>query len=208
MPRIKLKVKPTGRLLDFSTEFPDHELRILIGWPLDKGMVSIIDLDRELFDAVSSSFEESSEISSYEVIHADERTVVLRLVTPEPAPHRAGRASGHLPRFPLIVRNGWIISETITTSERIAALKDELEDAGITYEVISLTHSTEPTELLTDRQQQFVREAIKRGYYDSPRRCSLTDLASDLAVSKPTASGILHRAEGRIIKAFLGEPAV
>lgn len=171
-------------------------------------MVSVIDLDRELFDAVGSSFEESSEVTSYEVVHADERTVVIRLVTPEPAPHRVGRTSGHLPRFPLIVRNGWIISETTTTSERIAALKAELEDAEITYEVVSLTHSTEPSELLTDRQQQFIREAIKRGYYDSPRRCSLTDLASDLAVSKPTASGILHRAEGRIIKRFLGEPAV
>ena len=206
MPKIKLKVKPDGQLFDFTTEYPDHELRILAAWPLDKEMVSIIDLDRRLFDVVKPYFDEASEISSYEAVHADEQTIVLRFVTHEPAPHRAGRASGLLPQFPLTVRNGWIVSETTATSEQIAALKKELEDAGITYEVVSLIHSTDSIDLLTARQHQFVREAVNRGYYDSPRRCSLTELATDLGVSKPTASGILHRAEGRIIKRFLEEP--
>ncbi|WP_231186810.1 helix-turn-helix domain-containing protein [Haladaptatus sp. DYF46] len=51
-----------------------------------------------------------------------------------------------------------------------------------------------------------VVEAVERGYYESPRQCTLTELAESFGVSKDTASGILHRAERRIIKRFLGKP--
>lgn len=45
-------------------------------------------------------------------------------------------------------------------------------------------------------------EAIQRGYYDTPRECSLTDLAAALEISKSTASVVLHNAEETIIKEF------
>ncbi|WP_231185036.1 helix-turn-helix domain-containing protein [Haladaptatus sp. DYF46] len=37
---------------------------------------------------------------------------------------------------------------------------------------------------------------MEKGYYDTPRRCSLTELAGELDVSKSTLSVVLHRAKG------------
>lgn len=36
---------------------------------------------------------------------------------------------------------------------------------------------------------------IERGYYDTPRRCTLTELADELDLAKSTCSERLHRAE-------------
>lgn len=115
-------------------------------------------------------------------------------------------SSGNLLRFPLTLRNGWIISELTTTHERLSQLKAEFEDAGLTFEVISVTQSLNRTDLLTDRQRRFATEALAHGYYDSPRTCSLTDLADELNVSKSTASVVLHNTEETIIKEFFAEP--
>ncbi len=116
--------------------------------------------------------------------------------------HRAILASGNLPSYPFIVRRGWVVCELITSQERLSSLKDEFENTGLPYEVVSVTPSLEPIDLLTDQQRRFVVEAIERGYCESPRRCSLTDLADVLGVSKSTAR-LLHR-EGRL-KQFIGE---
>jgi predicted DNA binding protein len=48
-----------------------------------------------------------------------------------------------------------------------------------------------------------LRTAVERGYYDTPRRCTLTELAEALDMAKSTCSETLHRAEGKITKQFL-----
>jgi predicted DNA binding protein len=48
---------------------------------------------------------------------------------------------------------------------------------------------------------------VERGYYDTPRTCTLTELADHLGIAKSTASERLHRAEGAIIRAFVAEEA-
>lgn len=63
----------------------------------------------------------------------------------------------------------------------------------------------EPEQLLTERQLTLVRAAVEHGYYDTPRRCSLTGLPAEIDLAKWTCSETLHRAEGRIIKQFLDD---
>lgn len=55
---------------------------------------------------------------------------------------------------------------------------------------------------LTERQRELMSLAVANGYYDTPRGCTLTDLADAANISKSTASAVLHRAEGRLVKSF------
>ncbi|MFH5801937.1 helix-turn-helix domain-containing protein [Haladaptatus sp. CMAA 1911] len=61
----------------------------------------------------------------------------------------------------------------------------------------------EASGLLTERQREFITEAVERGYYDIPRGCTLVELAERFGVSQSAASGVLHRGEGQIIKKFI-----
>ena len=45
--------------------------------------------------------------------------------------------------------------------------------------------------------------AIERGYYDTPRTCTLTELADAVGLAKSTTSEKLHRAEEKVVKEFL-----
>ncbi|MFC6961021.1 helix-turn-helix domain-containing protein [Halocatena marina] len=98
-----------------------------------------------------------------------------------------------------------MISEITATHERLSQLKDEFDTAGFTYDIVSVTQTTDSTGLLTDRQRQVMTGALEQGYYGTPRECSLITLADALAVSKSTASVVLHNAEETVIKEFFTE---
>lgn len=206
MPRAQLKIKPPFELFaQFSTDHPDEEFRILSARPTEDGLLSVLEAETNDPDAIVNHFAESPEIDAYEVLQADSGAVLVQYTISEPAPHRVAQSTGTLATFPLVVRNGWIFMDVTTTHGRLSRFTSGLEDADVTFEVLSVTQSIDVMGLLTDRQWQFVTEALERGYYDSPRECSVVDLAAALDVSQSTASGILHRAEERIVKAFVGK---
>ncbi|WP_303659903.1 helix-turn-helix domain-containing protein [Haladaptatus salinisoli] len=214
MPRARVKFKPPGNArggpFRLSSERPNDEFRILSAYPTEKGLFVVLEATMADTSVVLDMFEGAprSRVSSYEVLHADERTVLLQFQLPfVPPPYRALLASGNLPQFPYVLDDGWLVCELTTSQERLSRFRDELEGTGFAFEVVWVTQSLDPTELLTDRQRRFLTEAVERGYYDTPRRCSLTDLATALEVSKSTASVVLHRAEETIIKEFFAEPA-
>lgn len=207
MPKARLKVKPPGGPAELSTMFPDDRYRFLASRYGEDAVITFFEAETQNHDAVIQFLDETSGISSYEVLHADEHGLVIELVTPWiPAPVRTALDAGVLPDDPMVIRDGWVIAEITTSQERLSRFKDEMERAGLTYEVERVTQSRDPTELLTGRQQRVITEALEHGYYDSPRGCSLTELAESLSTSKSTISGVLHRAEGRIIKEFIEKP--
>jgi predicted DNA binding protein len=59
--------------------------------------------------------------------------------------------------------------------------------------------------LLTDQQRRLLVTAVELGYYDTPRECTLTELAEKVDLAKSTASVTLHRAEERVVKEFVAE---
>lgn len=75
----------------------------------------------------------------------------------------------------------------------------------IPYQVLSVSHSHEAAEVLTDRQWEFIRLAVKQGFYDDPRTCTLAELAERLGIHKSAASRLRHRAESRVITSFVSE---
>lgn len=213
MPRARVRFKPPGERRGgpfwLSTEFPDDEFRILSAYPDGAGLLVLLEATMADLSAVLDHFESApaERVPSHEVLHADEETVLIQFRLPfVPAPYRALLTSGNLPQFPYTIEDGWLICELTTSQERLSRFRDELEETGFTFEVIRVTQSVNPTELLTDRQRRFVSEAIELGYYDTPRRRSLTDVADAVSVSKSTASVVIHRAEETIVKEFFAEP--
>lgn len=207
MPTVRMKVEAFGGLATLSTEYPDAEFTLLTSCETTDGHVTVVEITGLDHDVARRYFETDPDVRSYEEIHAGEQRLVVQFrQRSEPAPGRAGRESGNPPPFPMRIQDGWVRTEATTTHDQLTRYTTELEAADVAYELISITQSNDPHELLTDRQRQFVTAAIERGYYDSPRRCSLTDIADEFGVNKATASGILHRAEGTIITESMRDP--
>ncbi|WP_396611271.1 helix-turn-helix domain-containing protein [Haloferax sp. S1W] len=71
------------------------------------------------------------------------------------------------------------------------------------FRLLRLTRGGEPESPgngMTDRQQEALRIAYERGYFDIPRRTSLEDIAAELGVSPSSASERLRRAQTRLVE--------
>jgi predicted DNA binding protein len=186
-----------------STEFPDDEFRLLAGHSTSNGLLGIAEITTKDTGAIIRRFDNAQEVRSYEVVHADEYVVLIQYMIPEPKSYHALHASRNLPRFPALLQDGWLHTELTASHERLSEFTAGLMALDIPYQILSLTQSVNSSELLTERQWEFIIEAVESGYYDSPRRCTLTELAEKFGVNPSAASGVLHRAEGRIIKEFV-----
>lgn len=204
-----MKVEASGGLAELSKAHPDATFRILTSLSTNAGHMTLVEVEDLNPATVGGVLKNDPDVLTFDVLHRDDKKEVIQfLQESEPAAGRAGRESGNPPPYPLVLRNGWITAESITTHDRLSQFREQLDRAGVKYELLSVSQSHDPTELLTDRQREFIIEALKRGYFDTPRRCSLTDLAEALGVNKATASGILHRAEGAIIKEFMSDSLI
>jgi predicted DNA binding protein len=107
---------------------------------------------------------------------------------------------------PFEVQDGELHLATTTPRERLSALGDTLDKLGISYTLDRVTEEPETDDpVLTDRQRRLVEDARERGYYDTPRRITLTELAEELDLAASTCSEVLHRAEERLVKEHLRE---
>lgn len=210
MPQIKVKLDGTavdGWLATISIEFPSVEFRILATQLRDEGALAVLEARTAKEDAFAHRLENTPEVRSFEVLYADERMVLLQFVTSSSKSYDPLFKSKTISIYPTILRDGWFTVTLVASHERLSAYTDELAAAGIPYRVLSVAQSHEANELLTRRQWQFITEAVERGYYDTPRGCTLADLAETFDIHKSAASRLRHRAESRIVKEFVSEAA-
>lgn len=92
--------------------------------------------------------------------------------------------------------------ERLESDDRRVLGKYETTDTNL----YGFVGTAETESLLTDRQRQLLDAAVRMGYFEVPRRCTLAELATGVGVDKSTASTVVRRGEGRIVKWFLSGP--
>lgn len=76
------------------------------------------------------------------------------------------------------------------------------ESSGVCIEKVGYCQPMEndPLRMLTDRQEEILREAIKEGYYSIPRETSLKALGESFGIEPQTIGEHLRKIESKIIK--------
>ncbi len=110
------------------------------------------------------------------------------------------REVGVIPQSPFEVRDGWVDWTIECSSEKSRELIQLLREGDVPYRVVSTRSSG--SRMLTSRQRIIFDTAINEGYWDTPRRITLSALAELLDISKSTLSVHLHKIEGTIINTF------
>lgn len=111
------------------------------------------------------------------------------------------------------IRSGSIIvTLTIPRREVLPEIIRDLKRVAASVSVDWLVNDTvgsETTEIdvssVTTKQQEAMETAMEMGYYESPRRADLGDLATKLDISESAASQRLNAAETKLVRAFLEE---
>ncbi len=86
----------------------------------------------------------------------------------------------------------------------VSSLVDHLQNVGCE---VTLGHlkEVEDDEALTQRQEEILRAAFDRGYFDYPKRVSIRDLATTFHVSISTISEILRKGQTKVFATYFSE---
>lgn len=189
---------------DISRDHTDARFRVHAAVPAETEGVGLVEILAPDVSPILLDLADYESVFDVNVLaqDADDALVQFRTRTPLLLT-RFGRA--HVPvKFPISIVGGEAVLDLMTSSESLARLRQQLERSGIRFSVNQVCQKVEIGGSLSDSQLRLIRAAVEQGYYDTPRNCSLTELASDLDLASSTVSVTLHRAEEKIIKQFVG----
>lgn len=206
MPTAKLHITLPENIwvYQISSEYPDAEFRVLAAFPAKETGVGLLEITASDLPAVVGAMDDREDIVRLDIHQASEETAIVEFETTEPLLLFSVQESGLPLELPFTIRDGEAEIEITASRDSLSMFTTQLEAFGMTFDVEYVREIVNSESLLTQRQQEILNAAVEAGYYDTPRKCSLTELAEEAGVAKSTASEILHRVEEKIIKEYVG----
>lgn len=207
MPQARLRVDlPDGPwIADVSREYPDTVFEILTALPEDGRGLGLLRFQSGAVEAVLDEIRAHGTIEEVSVIQQTEGAATIQIVTTQPMILLAAKRSGIPIEMPVEIRDGTAIVDVAGAHDRLSELGEQFAAMGIDFHIEYIQQRLHPDQLLTDRQQELLQLAVSEGYYDTPRKCTLTELAGEIGLAKSTCSETLHRAEEVVMKKFVEE---
>jgi len=204
MPHAKLTitVPESVWISEVSRAYSDTRFRVLAATANDTSGVARIEILGDDPEVVCETIRAYETVTDLTVFETDGEALRIQVETSMPLLLTSLQASGVPLETPFEVSDGELMLEETIPQETLSELGKTLDEFGITYTVDHIRQNVESEQLLTDRQQRLLDEAIERGYYDTPRRTTLVELADELDIAKSTCSEILHRAEEQVVKRY------
>ncbi|AXR78144.1 helix-turn-helix domain-containing protein [Natrarchaeobaculum sulfurireducens] len=188
-----------------STAYPNATFRVLAAVPGAESGFALVRITGPDVGDVIDDMNDHPQVTELTLAQWSDDEATVHFETTAPLLLFSTRDSGMPIELPVEITDGEATIEVTGSRERLAELAQQLENFGLQYRIEHVRERLHESQLLSERQLEVVAAAVDEGYYDTPRRCSLTELAEHLGVAKSTCSETLHRAEEAIIKRFVDD---
>jgi predicted DNA binding protein len=94
-----------------------------------------------------------------------------------------------------------IVWHLIATREALKRLSERLQSHGFDFKLKKIGKLTEE-ETLTEKEDEILRYAIEKGYFETPKRVGVREIAKHFGISISTLSEILRRGQKKVILSF------
>lgn len=207
MVRATMRIKLPERVwvAEVSTVFPEVTFDVYAAIPGEHTGFAIVGLRGDDLDGVIDAMGGHTQIVESTVLDRRENAATVHFETSAPLLLLTSQAAGVPIEHPVSIVDGEATLDVTCSYERLAGFVEQLDRHGFTFTIKYMGDRTPESELLTDHQLDVLMTALDLGYYDSPRRITLTELADELGIAKSTCSECLHRAEGAIIEHFASQ---
>lgn len=190
-----------------STRHPKLALKVTSYYARPGGSaLEVVEIEGRDWDAVVREIRELDTVDDVEVLESSEDGARVRIEARECALPAAIAASGIVPQLPFEIEQGcdkWLL---LGPQPRAKEFYHDLTAAGQKVSVV-FSGEYEPEARLTPRQQEILSFALQEGYYDYPRRITMTRLAEKLGISKSTLSEMLMVVESEVMHSLRAQGA-
>jgi hypothetical protein len=201
--RFEIRIPKEKWLAKLNKEFSHLDFNIvsnfLIGENLGNTLFEIkgVSLNRFML-----KFKDTLSLSSFQILHQGDDSLLLNVKTKDPWILNALVKTELLFLYPLNVIDGIIEVNAIAERKKIDHFLSELEQKDIRYKIKKIGQY-QPKKLLSVRQSRLLMELYKKGYYEIPRKISLTELAKKHKISPSALSESIRRLHKKIAKNHL-----
>lgn len=204
--RVELQLPPHFWLTRVSRKFSDRTLWVIALQRVRAG-VAIAQLGGDGLPVaeVRSFLEKEPDVLGARVLDSSRSEAVLQVTYRHPVLVPILEATGFLPRYPFAVRSGRAYWEVLGVERASRPLIQVLESRlpGSRVRAVFSAPDAPVAARLTSRQRTVLERAMVLGYYDFPRRITLTKLAEELGVDKGSVSVMLVRIEARMAEHWM-----
>lgn len=188
---------------EVSSSRPDATFRLLTGVPKGDRSLELGEVVDDQPGAAAAAVRDHPDVIAFEELHADDERALTQYEVVEQRLYEFLWDASLPPQFPLVVEDGEMEFDLTATRDQFEAFGASLDDSGLEYHLLSVVTVREDGSLLTERQRECVAEALRRGYFEVPRECTLAELADALDVDKSTTSETVRRGTARVVEQFL-----
>jgi predicted DNA binding protein len=204
--RFRMELPDDIWIADVSGRFPDATFRLLTGVPMGDRTLELGEVRGPDPRSASDALRAHPDVIAYDRLYAGDDRALTSYETTEQGLFEFLGETSIPPEFPLAVEDGAMEFGVTATRSQFDALGESLDVSDLQYTLLSVVHGEARSAVLTDRQRECVTVAVRRGYFEVPRGCTLSEVADALDVDKSTASETLRRAVERVLDWFLVEP--
>jgi predicted DNA binding protein len=94
-----------------------------------------------------------------------------------------------------------------SSNEQIKGLIERMKANGMAASILRITNISSKEEL-TKRQEDILRIALEKGYFDYPKRISIRELAALFGISISTLSEILRSGQKKVMSSYFSESEI
>jgi predicted DNA binding protein len=203
MMEVVLKIRmPDNWIKDVGKKFPTP-IKFLECMPFgDSGGRGLIEIDEkeENLNEIIEEIKQHPDVCRVDISPLKDGGVLGSIITNKCVACKALTGSNCFLTSALSLGDGRVEWKLITGAEgSLNELIKKLNTYGCEVELKSTTHLTKKL-MLTQRQEEIVRAAFEKGYYDYPKKIKIKELAKIFDISPSTLNEILQRGEKKVMR--------
>lgn len=181
------------------------EVRVLESKPYeDDGVRNLIEIkSKECLDDVISSIEGNPEVYKKDFFRMGSKLARGGIAVKKCSPARAIIESECFISSAQI-KGDDLVWRLLCDQKSLKKLTDNLKARNFFYDIKKVGKIDEK-ELLTEKEDDIIRYAMERGYFETPKKIGVRELAKHYGLSISTISEILRRGQKKIIFSFFKE---
>lgn len=191
--KLSIEIPQDKWLAIFNKKYPELNFQIRSNFPIDTNNgITSFQIRGSSVKQFISDFKDTSSKKTSQILFEGEDIVILNVKEVDPWILNTLVKTELLVSYPVLVKEGKIKMEAITSRSKVDRFLAQLKKKGITAKIERIGYYFKST-LLTKRQNEIVNLAYQKGFFNIPRTVSLSKFASDLNISKSALSETLRR---------------
>ena len=199
-----ISIPPDKWLAKSSISYPGLQFNLLSMLPLSSNQGNTLLQVKGLnLDKFWDEFTKVHEGQNYSLIFQDDNSLLFNMVMADPWVLQTIFDAQLLLRFPIVIHNGKISIELIGSRIKIDQLLNTNQNWKEVEISIKQVKKYCPDTLLTPRQLEILTKSLLNGFFDIPRKKSLSHLAKDIGISPSALSENIRRINKKLAENYI-----